>query len=61
MNERLKRHTPRRMAAAPPSWASDSSDRPPAPPQRTLGVRLLGWTLLTASIGLVSCQSLFVP
>jgi hypothetical protein len=27
---------------------------------RRLGLRLLGWTLLTASLGLVSCQSLFV-
>jgi hypothetical protein len=24
-----------------------------------LGARLLGWTLLTLSVGLVSCQSMF--
>jgi hypothetical protein len=32
-----------------------------APRRRpSLGARLLGWTLLTLSVGLVSCQSMFV-
>jgi hypothetical protein len=31
----------------------------PLPPPR-LGSRVLGWTLMTFSLGLVSCQSLFV-
>lgn len=38
------------MRAEPPS--------PPAlPPSR--GLRALGWVLMTMSVGLVSCQSLF--
>jgi len=56
MNERLRPYTPRPVAAVPPERA----DRPLAPPRRSLRVRLLGWTLLTLSVGLVSCQSLFV-
>jgi len=32
-----------------------------APRRRpSFGARLLGWTLLTLSVGLVSCQSMFV-
>ena len=34
-------------------------DRPPAPPRPSLGTRVLGWALLGASVGVVSCQSLF--
>lgn len=61
MNEPLRPHTPRPVAAAPPDWERGWAEHPPAPPRRSLGVRLLGWTLLTASLGLVSCQSLFFP
>ncbi|TVQ84366.1 MAG: hypothetical protein EA400_17750 [Chromatiaceae bacterium] len=32
----------------------------PARVRRSLGVRFLGWALLVGSVGLVSCQSLFV-
>jgi hypothetical protein len=40
---------------------SESSSLSPAPQQRpSLGVRLLGGVLLTFSVGLVSCQSMFV-
>ncbi len=31
----------------------------PAVPDRGVGLRLLGWVLLFASVGLVSCESLF--
>ena len=44
---------------------TEASRHGAAPPQtlarRSLGIRVLGWTLLTASVGLVSCQSLFLP
>jgi len=30
------------------------------PRRRSLSARFLGWTLLTLSVGLVSCQSMFV-
>lgn len=45
------------------------SSAPPVPPHRRpvatrprrgLGWRMLGWALLIGSVGLVSCQSLFV-
>lgn len=32
----------------------------PTAVRRGRGLRLLGWTLLAGSVGLVSCQSLFV-
>jgi hypothetical protein len=32
----------------------------PRPPGPSFGARVLGWTLLTMSLGLVSCQSMFV-
>lgn len=41
--------------------STNGADRPPTPARRSLGIRVLGWTLLTASVGLVSCQSLFLP
>ncbi|MGE5155147.1 MAG: hypothetical protein ACM3ST_14165 [Bdellovibrio bacteriovorus] len=56
MNERLTPYSSRHLTATPP----DHPDRLPASPRRSLGVRLLGWALLSASLGLVSCQSLFV-
>ncbi len=36
--------------------AGAGTERPP----RRLGTRMLGWTLMTLTLGLVSCQSLFV-
>jgi len=44
-----------------PSPASGRADHPPTRPRRSLGLRVLGWTLLTGSVGLVSCQALFFP
>jgi hypothetical protein len=32
---------------------------PPPPPG--LGSRALGWSVMTLTLGLVSCQSLFLP
>jgi hypothetical protein len=32
----------------------------PRLPRPSLGARVLGWALLTMSVGLVSCQSMFV-
>lgn len=57
MNERLKPYTPRHVANIP----VEPTDRPLSPSRPTLAHRLFGWTLLAASVGLVSCQSLFVP
>lgn len=57
MYERLKPYTTYAVRTARP----DPADQPLTPPRRGLGVRLLGWALLTASLGLVSCQSLLVP
>lgn len=37
-----------------------NGDGPQPPRRRSLGARFLGWTLLTLSVGLVSCQSMFV-
>ncbi len=34
-----------------------AADTSPSP--RGLGLRILGWFLMTGSLGLVSCQSLF--
>jgi len=39
---------------------SNSAREPAIRPTAALGVRLIGWFLLTSSLGLVSCQSLFV-
>ena len=39
---------------------SNSAREPASRPTAALGVRLIGWFLLTSSLGLVSCQSLFV-
>ena len=55
---------PRRPAIVVPPYQSASptqaaGDRPLVAPRPGLGTRLLGWTLLGASVGLVSCQSLF--
>ncbi|WP_296702769.1 hypothetical protein [Thiocapsa sp. UBA6158] len=33
---------------------------PPSPTRPPLGIRLLGGVLLTFSVGLVSCQAMFV-
>ena len=56
MNERLGHDTP-----DPAAGSSLEHPRGAILPRRPgLGLRLLGWTLLTASVGLVSCQSLFV-
>jgi hypothetical protein len=57
MNERLRPYTPRPVA----NMSVKPADRPLSPPRPSLPQRLLGWTLLTASVGLVSCQSLLVP
>jgi hypothetical protein len=57
MNERPGPYTKRPRTETPRHGA----DRPRTPARRSLGIRVLGWTLLTASVGLVSCQSLFVP
>jgi len=57
MNERLRPYTPRPVA----NMSVEPADRPLSPPRPSLPQRLLGWTLLTASVGLVSCQSLLVP
>lgn len=54
MNQRLRPGTPG------PAAGSTAEQTPGAGVPRRLGLRLLGWTLLTASLGLVSCQSLFV-
>jgi len=54
MNEHLRPDTP-----GPAAGSSVEHTRGAGMPRR-LGLRLLGWTLLTASVGLVSCQSLFV-
>ncbi len=39
---------------------TDLQHRPEAPSRRALPMRILGWTLLIWSVGLVSCQALFV-
>ena len=57
MNERPGPYTQRPRTET----SRHGADRPQTPPRRSLGIRVLGWTLLTASVGLVSCQSLFVP
>jgi hypothetical protein len=44
----------------PSRTVTDPSGDSAITPRRALGPRLLGWTLLIASVGLVSCQSLFV-
>jgi hypothetical protein len=36
------------------------SSMPAVSERPRLGTRILGWTLMTMSLGLVSCQSLFV-
>ena len=38
---------------------SDADREPATRPRASLGVRFLGWFLLSSSLGLVSCQSLF--
>jgi len=45
--------------SAYPSTASSSGLPQAAPPSPRLGSRVLGWSLMTLSLGLVSCQSLF--
>lgn len=55
MNERLRTNTPR-----PVAQDELGPGGPPAVRRPSLGLRLLGWALLIASVGLVSCQSLFV-
>jgi hypothetical protein len=57
MNERLRPYAPRPAANMP----VEPADRPLSLPRPSLPQRLLGWMLLMASVGLVSCQSLFVP
>ncbi len=56
MNERLRTYTPSPVAQD----RRLDSGRVPEVHRPSLGLRLLGWTLLIASVGLVSCQSLFV-
>jgi hypothetical protein len=52
------------MSNLPTTRPPSSMPRVPAPetgpPRRHLGARVLGWALLTMSLGLVSCQSMFV-
>jgi hypothetical protein len=43
-----------------PPATINSAREPASRPTAALGVRLIGWFLLTSSLGLVSCQSLFV-
>lgn len=55
---------PRRPAIVVPPYQAASTtqapeDRPLVAPRPSLGTRMLGWALLGASVGLVSCQSLF--
>jgi hypothetical protein len=57
MNERTGPYT-QRLRTEP---SRHGADQPRTPARRSLGIRVLGWTLLTASVGLVSCQSLFGP
>jgi hypothetical protein len=57
MNERPGPYTQRPRTEP----SGHGADRPRTPARRSLGIRVLGWTLLTASVGLVSCQSLFAP
>lgn len=38
---------------------NDTGREPATRPRASLGVRFLGWFLLSSSLGLVSCQSLF--
>jgi hypothetical protein len=57
MNERPGPYT-QRLRTEP---SRHGADQPRTPARRSLGIRVLGWTLLTASVGLVSCQSLFGP
>jgi hypothetical protein len=49
---------PHSTTAMQPDATLPRPAEPPPPPR--LGTRVLGWTLMTASLGLVSCQSLFV-
>ncbi|MGB0128683.1 MAG: hypothetical protein WBP72_13680 [Rhodocyclaceae bacterium] len=44
---------------APP--AVQAPDQPADLPRPSAAVRVLGWVLLAASLGFVSCQALFVP
>jgi hypothetical protein len=39
---------------------SDLRRQPDEPPRPSLPMRILGWTFLFWSVGLVSCQALFV-
>ncbi len=51
------------MSNLDPQPRNHRDARPPhtaEPPPPRLGRRVLGWTLMTCSLGLVSCQSLFV-
>ena len=43
-----------------PPATINSAREPATRPTAALGVRLIGWFLLSSSLGLVSCQSLFV-
>ncbi|WP_200234907.1 hypothetical protein [Thiohalocapsa halophila] len=44
--------------SAHPRGRPPQTAEPPPPPR--LGSRVLGWSLMALSLGLVSCQSLFV-
>lgn len=53
---------PPRSAQRPAPPAVPAPDYPPKEfPRPSAGVRVLGWVLLAASLGFVSCQALFVP
>ena len=39
---------------------TDAGHEPATRPRASFGVRFLGWFLLTSSVGLLSCQSMFV-
>jgi len=49
--------TTNRPSSMPP--ATRGGDRPPQPSRPSTGARVLGWTLLTMTLGLVSCQAMF--
>jgi hypothetical protein len=43
-----------------PQIKTDTGQALATRPRASFGVRFLGWFLLTSSVGLLSCQSLFV-
>jgi len=43
-----------------PQIKTDADQAPATRPRASFGSRFLGWFLLTSSVGLLSCQSMFV-